>query len=207
MKKLTMSLVILAVLGIGTPSSGNYLLIYNASFTIKGVDNVTPATAQLKAFIVMDFDESHDNLVDTNMIMYAKNAAGSRVYVCLNENDSNDFLDMSANVEGQYIVLDFDTGDPFNFDGMLLGKRKMRNIGLVEDMNVAGSMKGVIRSLGGVFLNEGQEIRGTATVTAALSGPLTKTANQDPPMTTNAAVALLRATLEGKGYQQFSPTP
>ena len=197
---------ILTVLGIGTPSSGNYLLIYNASFTVKGVDNVTPATARLKAYIVMDFDESHDNHVDTNMIMYGKNTAGSKVYVCLNEYDSNDFLDMSANVEGQHIVFDFDTADPFNFDGMFLGKRKMKDIGLVEDMNVAGSMKGVIRSLGGVFLDEGQEIRGTATMSASLWSPATKIVNEDA-WSKDLLVAVLRLTLEDKGFQQFSPAP
>jgi hypothetical protein len=184
------------------------MLIYNMSFTIKGVDIDTPGNIPVRGYLVLTMYSSHvENIMDANLIIYGKNTEGVKTYVILNDTDVNDFLDISRDVSGEsyeYIYMAIDTKGFFNFDSALTGKYKLMDIGQAGDVSVPCSLKGVIYSRGGLFFNMDGSFRGTATAKAALWGSVTKAVNEDS-LTQDNAVEMLRTMLEEKHYQQFSP--
>ena len=87
MKRLLGLAVLFVVLCASVPSYG-YFLIYNVSYTVNGADKSTNAkvTIPLKAYLVVNLDDSNNELVDANLILYGNEASTSKkkVYDQLN---------------------------------------------------------------------------------------------------------------------------
>jgi hypothetical protein len=205
MRKLLALFVMLAVLGVCAQSYG-FLVVYNVSFSVKCVDGETAKTIPMKAYMVMEYDPSHENLTDVNLIMYGRDSDRHKVYVVLNEYDSNDFIDASSNVQGDYFIVELDSSDPFDFNWLIIGKRKATNIGLDDREDVAGTLKGVITVRDGILLDVDQEIRGTANVSATNWSGATKYINEED-WTQDQIVTQLRTDLEIKGYDPVVLVP
>lgn len=182
MKRLVGLVVLVVVLSVCVPSYG-YFLLYNVSASVKGVNNSTPASIAWKGYLVLDINDSSDDLDDANLIIYGKNSSKAKVYVVLNESDSNGFIDTDLWSQGNFAVFNFwsygNPSSPFDFEGLVLGKGAYKDIGLGVSTKkwVASSMKGTTMVWEGMLLDADDDIAGTGTVSASLYTVATKAIN------------------------------
>lgn len=220
MKKLMAGLVLLVMLGVCSSSFG-YILVYNFSATVKGVDvtNTTinpdgnsPVTIPLMGYVIVDLDDTTSDLLDANLIIYGKDSntpKKQKVYVQLNYSGSGIRFNDEAWSLGNYFFVHSWPEDPFNFSCLISGKAKTQNVGpLVDSQYIASSYNGVMIVFDGFLLgpNAHQSVSGTAN---NLSEPLnvleTKWANgnnnQHAIKTLDQVVAKIIGELELKGYK------
>ncbi len=165
--------------------SSFYYLIYNVSTTVNGsdYDAYTAVTIPLKGYLVLEFADSRDGLVDANLILYGKDEAGSKKYVQLNLSDDNAYLSADIWSVGKLINAQlWSTGEePFYFGTMLTGKATQKDIGWGASHKkwVATSIKGVAIVWDNFLLGPSadQDVSGTSTVSASLDLKTTKLVN------------------------------
>jgi hypothetical protein len=209
MRRLLFSVMMMFVtFGFCAPVYGApYLVVYNVAFTIKGLDDVNWRRIPLKAYMVAEYEEMMGNIIDVNMILYGKDADANKAYTILNDQDSNDFIDVEYNTHGDYAHLSLQCDGPFDSTMMLmLGKLKSKNIGLDGAESVVCSFKGVGMINGGMLLDDDRQIIGTGSIRASMSAGITKAANRQH-LTKDEVVEQLREFLESKGYKVFVHEP
>jgi len=199
MRKLLALFVMLVVLGVCAQSYG-FLVVYNVSCPVKGVDDTTAVTIPLKGYLVLNLDDVDGDLVDANLILYGKDSDKNKVYVVLNDSDSNDFLDISIQRQGEQVIVGIDAGGPFDFESLMLGKVKATNVGLADKQDIPGSLKGVIAVWDGILLDTGQDVTATGNISATNWSGATKYINKEG-WTQDQTVTQLRTDLEDKGYE------
>lgn len=215
MKRLLGLAVLFVVLSASVPSYG-YFLVYNVSYTVNGADKSTNAkvTIPLKAYLVVNLDDSNNELVDANLILYGNDTSGNKKYVQLNYSDSNSFLGADVWRTGtEAFVSLWDNAGTLDFDIVLHGKSALKDIGFgaSDKMQVAGSIKGVTIIWGGFLLgpSTSQDVSGTATASASLNTAGTKSINQHG-WTQDQIIegdGGLISMLEGKGYVKATLPP
>jgi len=204
MKKLVSGLVVLVMFGVCASSYG-YFLIYKVSSPVKGADDVagTMLTIPLKAYLVLNINDTDDTIDDANLILYGKDSAKNKVYVELNISDDNEFLDGEVWEMGGCLFVDFWTYEnltsPFYFEGFMFGKLKEKDIGLVMPYEVAGSLKGAFMVWGDMLLDSNQDIAGTGNIKASLWSQATISVNFDGWAQEEIVDALIEI-LQGQGY-------
>ena len=122
-KKLSAVLVVLVMLGICTSSYG-YFLIYNLSGTIKGTNgtvDIKRVTIPFRGYLVMRLDNDTNSLIDANMIIYGRDPNRHKVYLQLNLNDSNAFLDSYILERGKRNFYRLNGMPPFGFNSFMMG--------------------------------------------------------------------------------------
>jgi hypothetical protein len=184
MKRLSAVLVVLVMLGMCTSSYG-YFLIYNLSGRIKGTDgtvDVKKVTIPFKGFLVMNFDDDTNSLVDANMIIYGKNQNRHKVYVQLNAHDSNEFLDTAVLKQDVRNFYSLNGESPFGFGSLIMGNVHRRTIGrdivghaLRKD--IAPDLSGVITQEEGIFFALDEDVAGVGRISASLYGVATRGVN------------------------------
>jgi len=209
MRRLLGLAVIFLVLSVSVPSYG-YFLIYNVTGTVKGVNNTAPASIAWKGYLVLDFNDSNDLIVDANLVMYGKDSGKHKVYVVLNENDSNGLLHTDLRSKGNYTVFNFwDYNEPFDFEGLIIGKGALKDIGFgaLHKKWIASSIKGTAMVWEGMLLDADDDIAGTGTVSASLYTVATKAVNSKA-WTQDQIASELIDILTTKGYvAAVLPTP
>ncbi len=204
MKRLSALLVALVMFGICTSSYG-YFLIYNLTGTIKGTDgtvDITKVTTTFRGYLVMNIDDDTNSLNDANMIIYGKDPNKHKVYVLLNANDSNEFLDSSIWYRNKRNFYELNSGSPFDFRVLMMGQIYKTSIGIGHRKDIAPALGGVITSQEGMFLGLGQELAGAGNISASLYAVATKSVN-DPnnhiaPHTQSGVIDTLKEILESK---------
>ncbi|MGA2071384.1 MAG: hypothetical protein ABSG97_08530 [Sedimentisphaerales bacterium] len=185
MKRLLAGLVVLVMMGMCASSFG-FFLIYNVSTTVKGGDSATDAKAAvpLKAYLVLDLNDSNGLLVDANLIMYGNDAntpKKQKVYVQLNHSDDADLLGADVWYIDNLIFVDFWGRSPFDFEIMLQGKTALKDVGFgtSDKMWVASSIKGDTMVWDNFLLgpSASQSVSGTANASASLWTAATKYVN------------------------------
>jgi hypothetical protein len=205
MKKL-MALALLAmVFNVCAPAQGNHLLIYKVKFTAKGVDGDVTRTLPVKGFMIMDID-THDNIVDVNLLLYGKNNDANKVFIELNEIDSTgDLLDVTHEVQGasdEHLIIRMVTTELCGINAELVGKRKLKDVGAGDLKLAASSIKGVIGIWSGMLFYDDQELYGTSTMTLSLHTAATKYYN-GLSATSDDVVQGFRTWLGGLDYEEF----
>ncbi len=159
MRRLLALFITLTMLSACVPSFG-YILVYNISCPVKGVDDGTATSVPLKGYLVLNLDDVDGDLVDANLIIYGKNPDKEKIYAEL-DYTSNGFLDITTESEGDFYIAKL-SSVIFLFEELILGKMKSRNVGLDEPVDVAGTLKGVFSQEDGILLDQDQNITGTA---------------------------------------------
>jgi hypothetical protein len=165
-------------------SSFGYLLLYNVSMTVNGADvNVSSrVTIPLKGYLLLNLDDSNE-FVDANLMLYGRDADSKKKYVILDYNDGTGDLNTAVWYIGNTVFIDLRTSgtSPFDFEIFLSGRTWLQNVGLGRDhkKSIAGSLAGVttVRHLYVLGPDAHQDVSGSATVTATLWGPATKSIN------------------------------
>jgi len=205
MKRLSAILVVLVMLWICTSSYG-YFLIYNLSGTIRGTNgmvDIKKVTTPFKGYLVLNVDNDTNSFSDANMIICGKDPNHHKVYVLLNANDSNAFLNPNILFRAKRNFYELNGTSPFDFRILMMGHIYKTNIGITHDRKyVATSLGGAITSQEGMFLGLGQEMAGTGNISASLYSIATKGVN-DPnnhisPHTQSGIVNTLKEILESK---------
>jgi hypothetical protein len=187
--KLLSGLLLLTMSWMCSSSSG-YVLVYNVSIAANVVNNTTKATIPLKGYLICSINDSNE-FQDVNLILYGKdsnNPANQKVYVQLNNSDSNEFLRMNTWQQGDYTFLDLWSysinGSPFDFEILMMGKVGSIDVGLGTNSKkpVVGKLKGAFMAWKGMLLGLDQNVAGTSNISAALWPALTRTSNA--PLTT-----------------------
>jgi hypothetical protein len=205
MKRLLAGLGVLVMLGMCASSFG-YILVYNVSTTVKGADYDTDAKVSipLKGYLVLNLDDSDGDLIDANLIMYGNDAntpKKQKVYVQLNYSDSADDLGADVWYVADYMFVDFWGRSPWDFEIMLQGKAKWRDIGAADTQWVASSIKGVNLVWDGFLLGPGdQEVSGTANASATLWTAAVKAIN-DPLETWTQDEVVVTGKDIGSGHE------
>jgi hypothetical protein len=207
MKKLFGVLVLLTMSAVCSSSFG-YILVYDLTMPVKGVDagaNNTAMVVPLKGFLVMDVNEANEAafVVEANLIMYGK-VLNNKVYEVLSTNDANDFLGIDVSEQGEFFIVDLWSDNClFNFESLILGKEKTSKFRLVptataDNNDVATNLKGVIWVWDGMLLSLSQDITGTGDVSATLNRPHTASANLEEGLTIGAVTNDLIQDFKGK---------
>ena len=225
MKRLSALFVVLVMLGICTSSYG-YFLIYKLSGTIrgimynrsdtytKGIDDTNAVTIPFKGCLVMNLDNDTNSLIDANMIIYGRDPNNHKVYVQLNSNDSNEFLDPYTLERGNkrhFYVLNGKS--PFDFNAFMMGHVGKANIGLPDGNRIllASSLKGSITAENSIFLSLDQKIVGVGNISASLWTLATKGVNNpdnpDPytPHTQDGIIDALKGIGEYSNHPYWTP--
>ena len=168
--------IILVMLGACSTSYGMFL-IYKASCSVKGVDDISglAISVPFKGYLVMGFSEE-GSFQDANLIIYGKKANGSKVYLQINCTDSNGFLSIGMTSVGSpypYFVIGlscYGEDNPYEFEVYVMGKMKPRDIGYgpTNLWMVSSSMKGVFTSWYDMLLDKDQDIYGTGSMSMRL---------------------------------------
>ena len=213
MKRLSAVLVVLVMLGMCAPSYG-YFLIYNLSGKIKGTDgtvDIKKVTIPFKGFLVMNFDNDTNSLVDANMIIYGKNTGRHKVYVQLNAHDSNEFLDASVLPQDVRNFYALNGNSPFGFESLIMGNVHRRTIGHALRKDIAPDLSGVITGEEGIMLGLDQDIAGVGNISATLYGVATKGVNSPDnhvaPHTQEGIIDTLKVRLAERHYKAVSILP
>jgi hypothetical protein len=189
MKKLMTLFIILVMLGTCSTSYGMFL-IYKASCSVKGVDDVSGLSVKvpLKGYLVLGFSDE-GAFQDANLIIYGKKADGSKVYLQLNYSDSNSFLNIGmvgvGNYPNSYFVIGitcYGEDNPYEFESYVMGKMKPRDIGFgtTDLWLVSSSLKGVFTSWYDMLLDKDQDIYGSGSMSMKLDDSMTKLFNSQP---------------------------
>jgi hypothetical protein len=221
MKRLAMCLVMLAMLGVCSSSSG-VILVYKLKASGSGIDvnnGNLPAKISMQGYLVMNINDAGTVLSDAALVIYGKDASTpkpQKVYVELYMNDANAFLDLNIERDGDYRVIDFvaNTG-PFDFESITIGKLVTPFKGV--NIQCVAKTKGAVWVRDGMLLDPDHSIRGTGTITASLDVKDT-TAIYQEGWTMNEVIVTgktidgkhyngVRGILEAKGFQRYSPVP
>lgn len=203
MRKLLAVLTVVTMCWICASSQG-FFLIYKMSTPVKGVNDARTATIPLKAYLVLDINDSTGEVQDANLIMYGKDSDKSKVFVEL-DNTGDELLDIDVWEQGDYVVVNFwSYEDPFDFEGLILGKTKSKDIGLGSSEDIAGSLKGVLMVWGGILLDTSDDIAGTGNISASFWSKATIEVNENG-WTQDEIVDELKDILQGQGYDEFTP--
>jgi hypothetical protein len=200
MKTLSALFAALVILGVSTPSYG-YFLVYNLSGTIRGVDDSNKVTIPFRGYLVMNFDDDTNSLVDSNMIIYGRDPNRDKVFVQLNASDANEFLDahiLPRDVRNFYAL----NGErPFGFRSLIMGNVHRTTIGPANRRYIAPVLKGAIREEEGIFLDLEHNLAGVGGISASLYTSKTRLFN-DPgaAWTQDTIIDELKGILEGKHY-------
>jgi len=184
MRRLTGLAVLLAVLYICTPSYGNYFLIYNVSYTVKGVNSGQPASIPLKGYLVANIDDSDGSIADANLIIFGKDSLNNnqKTYVQLNYQGGNSSLNIRARTyyNGNFAGFDiwsYHYSADLYFEIFGVGKMVSKDIGTGLLTYVATSLKGSVSVWGNMVLNPDDDVLGTGNISMSLWLPETKYAN------------------------------
>jgi hypothetical protein len=184
MRRLLGLAVLFVVLCMSVPSYGqsDYFLVYNASYTVKGVNggNDVKASIPWKAYYVVTLD-SGDNLVDVNLIMYGKDSSKKNVYVNFGHNSTSPYkLGEYCPRQGDFVVIDiWPNNNIFDFEGLVVGMATPKDIGLgtTSKKQVASSMTGPMIVWHGMMFDPNDDIAGGGTISASLDLKTTKLVN------------------------------
>ena len=210
MKKLSVLLAVLVILGICTSSYG-YFLVYNLSGTVRGTDgmvDIRNVTISFKSYLVMNFDDDTNSFDDANLIIYGRDPNNNKVYIQLNASDSNAFLDSSIWYRDVKNFYELNGEPPFDFRIVVQGNVKSTNIGLAGKKDIAPHLKGVLTGEDGMFFEVGEEIAGIGNnFSASLQTTSTKAFNNpSDPCTPDEVIDELIGKLAGKGYSPVNVT-
>jgi hypothetical protein len=183
MRRLLGLAVLFVVLCASVPSYG-YFLIYKVSATINGDDEATDqkVTIPLKAYLVLQFNDSNGSLTDVDLVLYGKNTHGRKVYLpsvyCYNNQPNG----TNVRFIGKDMVVSLVVEDFYNLEILMSGPASLKDIGMgTSDKKLAAVIiKGVASVWGGHILGpySSQEVSGTANVSATLWIKGTRRANQ-----------------------------
>jgi hypothetical protein len=215
MKRLLGLVILFVVLSVCVPSYG-YFLIYNVSGSVKGVNNTTPGSISWKAYLVLNLDNVSGDITDANLVIYGKDSSKAKVYVQFNNAGTAPLISSDLWQQGDIMVLNvWDYTDPFDFEGLILGKVSAKNIGLVNTVLIPGSMKGTMMIWDGRLFDVSDQIAGTGNVSATLNSSYTKGVNGTNPTWTQDQIIEgqsisgkmrgVKPDLEAKGYTNATP--
>ncbi len=219
MKLLSAVLVILVMLGICTSSYG-YFLIYNMSGVIKGTDGTIDAKKidiHFRGYLVLNFNDDMNSLVDSNMILYGKNQQHHKVYVILNSSDVNHFLETSASFQHERNFYSLNGHQPFDFNSLVMGNTHRKDIG--RDANghniskvITPDMSGTFTQEQGIFFDLDENIAAIGDVSVTLYGVATKGVNSPrndvSPHDPDGIIETLKKILARHHYRQVNiPAP
>lgn len=211
MKWLLTGVVVTVLLGICSPSYGDYFLIYNTSVSVKGGNAATDKAVNIPLKGILVFHYGSGGLIeDVNLITYGEDFNKPRrqnVYV------EHDFSDMVAgqhavdvnDVNGGYLLMDITEHDsPFYFEGVMLGKWKYMTIDS-QRRKVAGNLTGSFDVWGGCLLGPDisyENITGIGIVSATLNTKQTNWANGSDFVvkTQDEVITWAKRYLGSKGY-------
>jgi hypothetical protein len=221
MKKLTMCLVMLAML-VACSSSYGVILVYTLKASGSGIDTSAgnlPAKIAMQGYMVMNINDAGTSLSDAALVIYGKDASKpkpQKVYVELYMNDANAFLDLNIERDGDYRVIDLvaDAG-PFNFESISIGKLVTPFRGV--NVQCVAKTKGVVWVRDGMLLDPNHSLRGTGTLSASLDVKNTTYIYQEG-WTMNEVIVTgktidgkhyngIRGILEAKHFVRYSPVP
>ena len=151
----------------------------------------------------MDFNDE-GVIQDANLLIYGKDAGGWKVYYQLNNTGTNNYLAIDVFKMGNYSFIDFWTpgdGNPFYFEGFMMGKAKAKDIGEPDLWQVASSLKGSFIVWMNMLLDPSQDIAGTSNISATLDNATTKMFNSQG-RTQDYAVEYITALLQEKDYSE-----
>ena len=124
----------------------------------------------------------------------------------LNYTDSNEFLTVALDPQGEFAVFNVAGSGSFNFEAVLVGQMKLKDIGFIIPMTVPVSVKGTMIVREKMLFDANDNIAGASTVSASLNLSATKYAN-DNDLTPDQIVITgdgikegLIQTLQGKGF-------
>jgi hypothetical protein len=221
MRKITGTVLLLAVMYLCTPAFGNYFLLYDVSAPVTGVDFFYLESAvkvPLKGYMLLTLSDANA-FVDVNLVLYGNNASGEKKYVILNYHGDSYLSPITTSTFYGYFDIRLVGDSPFDFTTHVLGKLALKDVGLGASAkkNIAPSLKGVINVPDGMLLDSRQSISGTGTVTMKLNSSMTKAINDtDPTWTAQQVIegqvigSKLKGiipNIEAKGYEDASPTP
>jgi hypothetical protein len=218
MKRLSAVLVVLVMLGICTSSYG-YFLIYTLSGQIKGTNgtvDVKKKTISFRGYLVMNFDDDTNSIVDANMFISGKDH-DRRVYVQLNMHDSNGFLDANILPQDERNFYTLHGNSPFGFSALIMGDVHHGRIigrdaeGLLIKKDIATSPSGAITQEEGIFLALDQNIAAVGNMSASFYSVATKGVNNPnnhiSPHTQEGTVDTLKEILASHHYKQVNIPP
>jgi hypothetical protein len=191
--------VVFVVLSVSVPSYG-YFLIYNVSGSAKGANDGSKASISWKAYLLMDINDGNGILQDANMVMYGKDSTKTKVYIQFNVNGTAPLLRTYLPDQGSdFMAFNFyDYNDPFDFEGLIIGKVKSKKIGLDVNKNVASSMKGMLMIWDGQLFDADDYITATGNVSATLNNSFTKAVNDTDPVWTKDEIVATGKVVNGK---------
>jgi hypothetical protein len=215
MKKLVALFIIMALLGICSPSYG-YILVYKVTGSLKAVEWNSNAlsSVSVKGYLALDINDTNDADVDANMVLYGKNAAGALKYYLDGLSDTNNADNGIAwNNSGMYVGLDaWNLSNPhrpeqFQYEFVVTGKVKSADVGLGTGTlrPVVSSLKGSMISWWGQIFDAGRELYGTGAASMALDTKQTKAANAanvvtPGSVTVTSIITAFITSLQSKGY-------
>ncbi len=205
MKRAAIVIWVLGMLGMSSSSNG-YFMVYKMNGSIRGVDDVNKKdSVHFKAYLVMNFADDVNELIDANMIIYGRNSDDRRVYTVLNASDSNGFLNARVLFRNRRNFYDISGNEPFNFKFFAMGEVHKTNIGLPSREKVVSTFESEISSEDAMFLSAGERITGVGWINATMYGLATKSIN-DPdndvaPKTQDGIVETLIEILEDDHYR------
>jgi hypothetical protein len=214
MKRLSAVLVILLMLGLCTPSFG-YFLIYTLHGAIKGTEgavDIEKETTDFKGYLVMNINADTNQLIDANMIFYGKDPNHHKVYVLLNQSDSNGFLDASILYRDDRNFYELNGHTPFDFKIFVRGDVHNSSIGLPSKKRTASSLYGAITNESGMLFAVGQELTGTGNISVSCYSIATKGVNNInnhvAPKTQEGIIDALKQIRADHHYKQvYIPPP
>ena len=204
MKKLLALFVMLAVLGLCTPSFG-YVLVYKLMISGKALDldEQGLGAGKMKGFLVLEIIgvDGGTDVGDAGVVLYDR-VPGPKAYQAIEVSslisvvmtDDDDFVAFS--------IVDDATGYRAN----LTGKTKITAVGLDEKVRIPNTLTGGIlmgeASDPGSFFDM-SDLVGSANVTATLHKKLTKLANQEEIDVEGVVVDEIVSVLEDKGFENI----
>jgi hypothetical protein len=213
MKRLSAVLVVLAMLTVCASSYG-YFLVYTLHGSLKGTEgavDIEKETTDFKGYLVMNIDSDTNEVIDANMIFYGKDPNHHKVYVLLNQSDSNGFLDASILYRDDRNFYELNGHTPFDFKIFIRGDVHKKDIGLSSKKRIASSLSGAITNESGMLFAVGQELAGTGFISASLYTVSTKGVNNldnhVSPHTQEGTIAALKAIRADHHYRQVNIPP
>jgi hypothetical protein len=200
MKLLSAIFAALVILGTSTSSYG-YFLVYNLSGTVRGVEDANKVTISFRGYLVMNFDNDTNSLVDSNMIIYGRDPNRNKVFIQLNSSDANEFLDAHILTRDVRNFYSLNGEPPFGFRSLIMGNVHRTTIGPANRKNIATTLKGYIRQENGIFFDLEHDLAAVGNISASLYTTKTKLFN-DPAAawTQDTIIDELKGILAEKHY-------
>jgi hypothetical protein len=208
MRKLLGLAVVLAALGVCTPSYG-YILAYKVTGGMKAVEwnSGKIISVPIKGYGAIDVNDSNGAVNDKQIVLYGKDASGNLKYFAdsLDEDLAGIYWDTTNDTAGVVEVDIWDYNSPFNYEFVMTGNVKLTDVGAGSKKLAASSLSGSLITWWAQLLDDNQELFGSGAATMTLDTKQSKAANtaniKNPgAITVNDVISDFIVGLQAKGY-------